>query len=138
MFYKPSFDFVNKWEKEYYKQSEAIRSQEKNLRSLRYPDVFQNILLFSKRIDLMYGYQHRKCYERYMSPDWDDYSLAERKEKIESCRRAHDENYRFFQELIEQTQIDITNEFVNLYEGCMRRHFCITTYHDYSMLAFLK
>lgn len=128
--------YREKWESKFHAKVREINSKFRpNPR--RYPDVYQNILLFSQKIDIVKDYKFQWAYELYMSPGW-AYNLAEKERRIAKEREKFAKHAQECHQKIEECTTKILNEYVKLYEECLTKHTCLATYHDYGLLACLN
>ena len=71
--------YREKWESEFHAKVREINGKFRS-NTRRYPDVYQNILLFSQKIDIIKDFRFKWAYELYMSPGW-AYNKAEKELK---------------------------------------------------------
>ncbi len=125
-----------KWDVEYRNKINRINSLNRN--SLRYPDVYQNILLFDERIDILKDYKYENAYQRYMSSGW-AYSLDEKKQKIEKEKAIIKNDALFCKQVLYDCRDKITNEYAELFEELFKeKQPNLAFYHDYGLLAFMN
>lgn len=128
--------YREKWETEYHDKIKHINSLKRN--TLRYPDVYQNILLFDQRIDVIKDFNFESVYRRYMSPGW-AYSLAEKEKKIAKERTQFKNDALLCKQVLQDCSDKIINEYIELFEECLKnKRACLSVYHDYSLLAYLN
>jgi tetratricopeptide (TPR) repeat protein len=126
--------YRKEWESEFHSKVSEINSKFCT-DSQRYPDVYQNILLFSQKIDIVKDYEFTWAYKFYNGCS---YSKAEKELRIARARERIAKKTQDCHQKIEECTAKIINEYAKLYEACLGKHTCWTTYHDYSLLAYLN
>lgn len=128
--------YREKWETEYRNKIKYLNSLSRN--TLRYPDVYQNILLFDQRIDLIKDFKWEACYRLYMGPGW-AYSLSEKEAKIAKERAQIKKDTLLCKQVLYDCSDRIINEYIELFEECLKnKRACLAVYHDYGLLAYLN
>jgi len=124
-----------KWEEKYYDQMKKLPLAKG---SLRYPDVYYNIWLFDKRIDIMWDYQYENVYHRYAGPGW-AYSSAEKKELVAKDRAFFKKSMLFCKQVLSNSRDKITLAYLEIFEELLRTGGGnLAFYHDFGMLAYLN
>jgi hypothetical protein len=128
--------YRDKWEAKYHDQIAKLNSFVRH--SMRYPHVYQNILLFDQRIDIMKEFRYESVYERYMSPGW-AYSKEEKKQKIEKERAIVKGDALYCKDVLYECRDKITNAYLEIFEELLRKgEGNLTFYHDYGLLAYIN
>jgi tetratricopeptide (TPR) repeat protein len=129
--------YSEKEERKYYRKYYEISDKFIDAYAMRYPDIYHNLLLFAEQVNVVRDSRCERIYNSYMSPGW-IYNLAEKEEKIAKERKRYWENASICQKKIDECAIKITNEYVLLFENCIKSHKNLITFHDYGMLAYLN
>jgi tetratricopeptide (TPR) repeat protein len=128
--------YREKWEAKYHDQITKLNSLIRH--SMRYPDVYQNILLFDQRIEIMKEFRYESVYERYMSPGW-AYSKEEKKQKIEKERAIVKGDALYCKDVLYECRNKITNEYLEIFDELLRKgDGNLAFYHDYGLLAYIN
>ncbi len=128
--------YREKWETEYREQIKQLNSLRRN--TLRYPDVYQNILLFDQRLSIIKEFKFESIYKQYMGPGW-AYSLSEKEEKIAIERNRVRNDTLLCKQVLYDCSDQIIIEYVELFEECLKQNnVCLAVYHDYGLLAYLN
>ena len=125
-------NYREKWEAKYFNQQFSLLSKERN--SLRYPDVYQNILIFDQRLHLVRDYWLEFYFKFYGT----QYSKEEREEKFATQEKYAKNNYIHCQQLLYDNSNQITNLYITVFEKCLKKGSSINVYHDYGLLAYLN
>lgn len=128
--------YREKWESKYHSKFKELNSKFYP-KPKRYPEFYHNILLYSQQIDLVKDYQLQAAYEQYMKPGW-AYSKSEKKVRIEKERNRFIKYAQVCQQKLEECTTEIINEYIKLYEACLKKHNCFATYHDFGLLTYLN
>jgi tetratricopeptide (TPR) repeat protein len=128
--------YREKWESKYHDQIAKLNSLFRH--SMRYPDVYQNILLFDQRIDIMKEFRYESVYELYMSPGW-AYSIEEKKQKIEQKRAIVKDDALYCKDILYDCRDKITNAYLEIFEELLKKGGGnLAFYHDYGLLAYIN
>lgn len=128
--------FRSKWEAEYHDKINKLKPLVKN--SLRYPDVYYNILLFDQRIDIIQDYKYESAYQRYMSPGW-AYSAEEKKKKIAQERAVVIKDSSFCKQKLYDCRDKIIHAYIEIFEELLNtKEGNLAFYHDYGLLAYMN
>lgn len=128
--------YRDKWEWKYHERIDKVSSLERN--SMRYPDVYQNIILFDERLSIMKEFRDENAYERYMGPGW-AYSKKEKKQKIEKERAQVKEDALYCKNVLYECRDKIMNAYLEIFEEILERgNGNLAFYHDYGLLAYLN
>ncbi|MDP1880127.1 MAG: hypothetical protein Q8K60_04230 [Parachlamydiaceae bacterium] len=128
--------YRDRWELKYFKKFNPLISGYKH-NAYRYPDVFNNIFIDNQILELKKDYWWECWYESYMNPGW-AYSLAEKEERIAKERSKSMVSAAICKQKINESSIELTNQYAILFENCLKNHSSLTSLHDYGMFAFLN
>lgn len=107
--------------------------------SLRYPDVYQNIIIFEQKLNLHYDFWHNYYYSNFMKDNGNPpFSKKELEEKIAERRAARFKDLQLCKQELNDCSSKILNEYLLLFEKCLKKHSCLITYHDYGLMAYLN
>lgn len=128
--------YREKWEAQYFDQFKNLKSAMRF--SLRYPDVYHNILLFDQRLALMKDFWFEYYYRLYMSTGW-AYNQQEKEERISQQRKRIGENFNNCRGELYDCSSKITSLYVTGFEKCLKNNKAsVAVYLDYGLLAYLN
>lgn len=104
--------------------------------SLRYPDVYQNILLFDQRIDVLSKYWYESAYQDYMSLV---YTEDEKTQAIAKQRSRCNDATQHCKQVLYDCRDKIIDAYRIVFEILIeRKEVDLLTYHDYGLLSFMN
>ena len=120
--------YREKWEKKYYDCYKEIDRQTPRSYPMRYTDAYKFFLINGQKIDIIKDFWFDLWYELY-NP---------KHELISEKRKNSGQYYSICKEKLDECLNKITNEYIKLFEECIKEHNCLATYHDYGLLAYLN
>lgn len=124
------------FDSKFHRELERLNNLKKD--SIRYPHVYKNIIITSEKVNIIRDFWYERNSNEYRKgvpwgvdkKVWEE-NLA--KDRIKIAKRVEN----FNQHLTDCTA-KILNEYLRLFEKCMKDHSSITTYYDYALLAYLN
>jgi tetratricopeptide (TPR) repeat protein len=124
-------------EKKYCQQILEIKSKySENVYPLRYSNVYKDLLLFEQEIAVYKAFKLEDA-KADVETFW-GLNRAEKDAKLIKDIYAIEKNATRCRERLNDCYFNITNIYVSFYEGCLKKHFSLLTYQDYSRLAYLN
>jgi tetratricopeptide (TPR) repeat protein len=130
----PFTAYKESWEIKYYEEIKKLNYQLGNSR--RYPDIIQYIQILDRKVDIVKDFD----YEYIAKRKYKDSALTqiEMDSAIIKDRAWLEEKVNICKQFLYDSGFKITNEYVKLYEECIKNHSNLVTYHDYGLLAYLN
>ncbi len=133
--------YRERWEAPYHAEFKHHLSLYPDSRSRRYPDVYQRILLFEERIDILGNFWIAIWRDHYLidkSCFW-GHTQSEREVMFAENRDFTLSQMSTCKEVLRECSHEITKVYIDLFEGCLKKnHNCLVTLHDYGMFAYLN